>query len=154
MIAAEATPITLRINGQERELWVSPLTDLDILELEQWMRAQVIRSAYESARGLPDAERDLILRVAMQESAGMSFISHTGIRMAASLAGFSRVFWQGIKARHPEITVEQVRENFLDPAKLREANRVFKEQNLDPTKAPPQPGETGPIGQAAAQASH
>lgn len=126
-IQASAYPIT--IDGVE--YWCSPLSDLDMSELDNWVRSQTIQDAERAMTPdmTPEARRDL--RTAALEVAGsISWMQGPGARRMATVDGLSRILWHMIKKRHPEVTHEVVRRWCVNPKHAGEAERLFRELNI------------------------
>ena len=124
-------PTPIYLGGKEYTL--SPLGDDDIEELNNWLRADVIRMA-ESAIDddtPPDRARE-IRRMAIETARGLSWISGDGAKAMASLNGISRVVWQGLKRNHPELSHVDVRKLIIDKKTIDYAMSVWKELNLKP----------------------
>lgn len=131
--AIGGAPALVTLNG--KHYWADPLTDLDIAELDSWIKAELIRAARMSCEGASQEERELVLRVAMQEAAGISWYSGTGLKMIATLVGMSRLVWQMLKRRYPDLSLEEVRKGLFNPESLAQANDAFRSLNVNPTQA-------------------
>ena len=112
-----AAPVTLTLNGVEYRM--SPLTDADMGELERWIQRQVLEVARESLPPLPDPgdshaylvcknEREMIIRMAIEESCRASLDSAMGMNLLSSLQGLARIYWMQLRKHHPQITVSEV----------------------------------------------
>ncbi len=124
-----ATP--LHLGGVEYRL--SPCTDEDIEELDNWLRSSVIRMAHDSlTEGMSQAERREILDVAMDKARELSWVSGDGAKAMASLDGISRVVWQGLRHNHPELTHADVRKLIVDKRTIEYAMNVWRMLNLEP----------------------
>lgn len=111
-LTAASVPVTL---GGE-ELLVNRLTDRDISELNEWVRAEFIKMARLSLSGITDKlEREETLRLAMSEAAGISWMSGRGAQMMATPDGLARIIWQGCKDNHPTFPYEFVRSLMMKP---------------------------------------
>lgn len=99
-VTAAAFPITIGDATYE----MSPLTDRDVDEINNWLRASIIKMARDSlVPGMTPAEREELLGVAMTKARQLSFMEGEGARIISSLDGVSRVVWQGLRRRHPEL---------------------------------------------------
>ena len=104
---ATAAPIDIQLGGETFRM--SPLTDADLGELDNYVRSRVIRAARESlGDGVSEADRQAVLRAAVAESMNVSFATHWR-RELNTLDGMARLFWQTLRRCHPGLTVERVR---------------------------------------------
>lgn len=112
----------------------SPMSDKDIDELDMWVRAQFVRVARESLRGsdVSQIERDEIIRMAMREAMGLTFLWGPGAALMQTTAGLVRQAWQSIKKCHPEVTEDELRKQLLDPENINALKAITGEVNLPP----------------------
>jgi hypothetical protein len=111
---------------------VSPLTDKDIAELDAYVRHVHIQTAIEASRGQDDRLTDKLINFAVMQASAITFMSPQGAAIIKSQDGVARILWHGLKHKHPDLTHEQVRKLMYDPSSIKEANRVFKELNVEP----------------------
>ena len=127
-----AASVPIKFNDGVEYLY-SPLTDKDIDEMDEWLQARSIENARNSlAPGLSAEERQETLSIAIRDSLGITMLSGIGAKMVATVAGMTRLVWQGVKKNHPDVTIEQLRSHLLHPENIREANRVFESTNAVP----------------------
>lgn len=125
-ITGAAHPLVL--GGEEFHL--SPLSDRDIEELNYWLQDQVIQVAVRSMSSVTDQRvRDELMDAAVRQASGLTFLSGEGAKRMRSLEGVSRVTWQGLRRRHPQLTYERVKELILDPKTIKYVNEVFRKLN-------------------------
>lgn len=142
-LTAASLPIV--IGGKTYQ--ASPLSDKDLAELDNWVRADFIRTARQSLTpGMTSAERDETLSIAMREAQGLCAFRGTGAKQLATLPGMIRLVWQSIKRNHPTTTEEELSALLLTPDKaaeaIAEANSVFAQLNM-PEKQPAKAGKKG-----------
>ena len=125
---AAAYPI--RLGGVD--YLVSPLSDKDLAELDNYVRATHIRVAVESTKSFDAATQAQLRGYAIEQASSITFASEQGAKIMRSLEGIARMLWQGIKHNNPNITVEQVQSYLLDSDARSEANRIFRELNVKP----------------------
>jgi hypothetical protein len=114
-----------------KEYLLDPLEDVDIEELNNWLRSDVINMARASLTPeMTSAERQEVLGVAMDRARGLSWISGDGAAVMASLSGISRVIWQGLKKRYPELTPGLIQKLIMDKRTLDYAMSIWRELNL------------------------
>lgn len=125
---ATAAPSEIRLGGLI--LRMKPFTDSDISELDNWLRALVIRTARES---LPDdasqEDRLTTIEAATRAAMGMSWMSGQGARMMATLDGLAQLVWQSVHHHHPTVTPADIRKELLDPDTIEEARLTLKRVN-------------------------
>lgn len=125
-ITAAGFPVLLG----DRELTMTPLSALDIEEINNWFRSELIRLARLSLdSSMTQAERDEVLSVAMRESQRSHWMSAEGQRIVKTPAGLARVMWQSFKHRHPDLTVAEVQTLLMNPDNMAVVNATFKEAN-------------------------
>jgi len=140
--AAAPAEITLG-EGKYR---MSPLTDRDISELDNWLRVQTLRLARESCAGADDDTMDRVMRVAFTHVNELTWTGPSGRALMGTIDGVARLVWQTIKAQHPDMTHDKVRVCLLDPRTLSAAIDVFDMLNgVIPKKkgATPDPPKNG-----------
>lgn len=137
MAEITGSPYPLELGGTE--YLVSPLTDGDISELDNWLQARYISrireslaQQYDGAENIPDAEYTRAMTLAGKEALGISWMSGEGARLMASVDGISRVLWQMIKRRQPDVTHAFIREQCYSPVTAKLAGELFQKLNLDP----------------------
>jgi hypothetical protein len=110
----------------------SPLTDKDIAELDAYVRFVHIQTAIDASKGQPPDMVDRLVNAAVGQASSITFMSPQGAAIIRSQDGVARILWHGLKHNHPELTHEQVRALMYDKTTIAEANRVFKELNVEP----------------------
>lgn len=105
-ITAAAAPLNLK--GVEYS--VSPLSDRDCEELNNWIRARLISIARKSFTSDMDQEaRDELLGAAVREAGKIDFMTGRGFRDLTTPEGCCRMLYQSLRRHHPGITVEAVK---------------------------------------------
>jgi hypothetical protein len=134
-ITAAATLIHLNVptddNPQRQlEFFVSPLSDRDWDELEDWIQTQHIRLARKSLDDdCTQRERDETLAVAVREAGQVSLVSSQGAQYLHSIHGLARLMWHSLRHRHPTLTIEEARGYLLNPANATEFTEAFGRAN-------------------------
>lgn len=113
---------------------ISPLTDKDISELDNWLRIQTIRLARESVLDADAATQDHVMKLALEFASTITWMSPQGSALMGTIDGVGRLIWQSIKKEHPEMTPEAVRELILDSRTLSAALDAFDMINGVKTK--------------------
>ena len=137
-VTAASYPLTL--NGITYSL--SPLTDRDIEEVNNWLRASVINMARDSLTSdMSKDERSEILGVAMKEARSLSWMHGEGSKIITqSIDGVSRVMYQGVVKNHPNVTFADFLSNmYKDPSGVESSLAIWRELNLKDYE-----GEDGP----------
>jgi hypothetical protein len=136
-----AAPVPVKIGGVE--YLMTPLTDADITALDNWLRARVIRMARSSLTAdSTDAEEEMTMRQAFRFASTLTWLSNDGLKLINTLDGLSRLFWQGLRKNHPQVTTDQIRGWIVDQEAMREftdafdvANNLLKKNVSDNTLA-------------------
>lgn len=126
-VTAAAMPVVL----EGVEYWMTPLDDRDIEELNNWLRSTVISMARQSLTpSMTRAEREEILDSAMRTARRMSWMSEDARSVMSTIDGVTRVMWQGMRKRHPNLRHEDLRAALLrDENNILALNKIFKEIN-------------------------
>lgn len=121
---------------------MSPLTDKDSDEINNWLRASYIAMARESLTpGMSKSEREEILGIAMDRARRLSFIEGEGSKLVSTLEGFIRVVYQGLKKNHPDLVWEKFKADVFDlknknaddlSRDVDAATKIFEEINIGP----------------------
>lgn len=132
---AEATAAPVPFDMGSVEFQLSPLTDRDISELDNWLRARMVRAARES---LPDdatpEQRQETIGAAVVATAGVCLLSDLCASVMATPDGLARVIWQSVKRNHPGLTPEDVEVLlFKETNAIDEALMAFDLANNSPT---------------------
>ena len=119
---ATAAPAEVTLGGRAYRL--SPLTDVDVGELDNWVRASAIRTARAAARGLPEPEAQAVMRRAFASAATQTWFGVLG--RECSIDMLARLFWQLVKRHHPDASLEAVRQAIAaNPDELADALDAF-----------------------------
>jgi len=119
---ATAAPDEVTLGGRAYRL--SPLTDVDVGELDNWVRASAIRTARAAARGLPEPEAQAVMRRAFASAATQTWFGVLG--RECSIDMLARLFWQLVKRHHPDASLEAVRQAIAaNPDELADALDAF-----------------------------
>lgn len=124
----------LKIGGVE--YMASQLSDKDIAELDEWLRARFISMARDSLG--PDCSQKQIddtLAVAMRDAMGLTWMSGIGARVMASVDGVARLAWQMVHHSHPTVTYEEIRKHMYDPRNMANVNDAFDGLNVGEGKS-------------------
>lgn len=142
-------PVRLTLSGQEYRL--SPLSDRDMVELDDYCRSEYLARASRACQSLGYQDREDYRRVAMTEAMGLSWKSSAGQAILRDRAGYSRLIWQGLVGNHPALTHREVEQAFRqDPEAISVSQDAFRRANggqdqQNPTNRPtdqPTDGQT------------
>lgn len=114
------------------QLWLSELGDKEIIELDEWVRAEYIRTQRESNRkdeNLTEDEADRAERIMQETAATLQWYTGLGLRIMVSVAGMSQIIFVSARKRHPELKIEKIRQLLLNKNNLDLANEAFAELN-------------------------
>ena len=113
-----AAPVDVEIAGKTYTL--TPLSDRDTGELDNWLRARVIRIARESLDSfMSSEERQEVMNQAFECACKLSWVMGPSL-LTSTPDGLMRFIYQMLKPAHPSITPEEVskiiqkEENALD----------------------------------------
>jgi hypothetical protein len=115
----------LPLKGKEYRL--KPLTDIQIEEINTWVRGQHVRIAVSAAKGLPADEYDRVIQVALRDAHGLAWNEGLGLEIVGEPTGLAYIVWQSIRAEHPDLTHDDVRGLLMekgDPKQTREKFRL------------------------------
>lgn len=116
---------------------MSPLTDRDIGELNNWVKGRIIQAARASfTPETTERERRETIDSAMALAATSSCTEGVGLQMmAGTFDGWAHVLWTGLKHNHPDLKPDEVRAWINDPHVLEEARVEFDRINEIPGSA-------------------
>ncbi len=124
-------------DAKEIQLLMSPLSDIDIAELDSWVQSVCIENARNSLpANAPQRDIDLTMNSAMVTSMGLSAFSGAGARLMGTPRGVARMVWQSCKANHKTLTVAQVMQYMFNPQNVNCANLIFRKLNMPETFDP------------------
>lgn len=126
LLTAAAYPIWL---GKE-QFFASPLSDMAISELNNWVRGFYINNARQAAG--TDEERKEITAIAIRDASTLFAFTGQGAKITATVEGMTQLVWQMLKPNHAGLTALQLQHHLLEPSNVREVNRVFTLQNITP----------------------
>ncbi len=119
---ATAAPAEVTLGG--RAYCLSPLTDGDVGELDNRVRARTVRAARQSGRGLAEPEAQTLMRQAFASAATQTWFGVLG--QDCSIDMLARLFWQLVKRHHPDASPEAVRQAIAaNPDELADALDAF-----------------------------
>jgi hypothetical protein len=128
---AQATAAPAPITLGDKTFRMSPLSDVDIGELDQWLQARIVRIARNSLPEDADpALRAETIGAALDKAATMTWMSPKGAEMMATLDGMAQLIWQGCHRNHPGLTPEDVRAVLLNPTDIELARATFERLNI------------------------
>jgi len=111
----------------DREFVLSRLTDRDLSELDEWLRARIIKMAQAS---LPDDASDKLFErtmgVAMSKAMRTTWMSGDGARMMATPDGMARIIWQSAHHEDPDVEYEELRRLMFVPENVKTTNEAMK----------------------------
>jgi len=149
-MAGAASPLRFA-DGTEYQM--SPLTDRDISELDEWVRCRFINLAM---RSLPDdmseSDRTKFRVNAVHEAMTLTWMSGRGAQQMASVDGIARLVWQSVKRNNPGVAEDELRRHLFSRENLAAVQLQFRRLNMPETAADP----TRPAkrrGKAAAKAT-
>lgn len=115
---ADVTAAPAEIVLGDKTFRMSPLTDADMSEIDNWLRVRALRLARESVAGATAAERREVMQLALEFVPNISFTQHSGAEMMGTLDGVARLLWQGIQHNHPDVTLAEIQSRILKPETL------------------------------------
>lgn len=124
------------VDGTEYRM--SPLSDKDIEELDSWVQSEFLATARKAAEGASEEEYERLMRVAMQEAMGLTWMSGPGAKRMATVYGMTRLCWQSVKRNHPDVTFDELRTKLFDPANIRRLREEFQRLNVPKKERPAQ----------------
>lgn len=128
-------PITIGNNTYE----VSPLDDDSHMALDEWVRSKYIERNVQLLAALPQADKELALKVAYSEAATVTWLSGFGARLMGTVEGVAQLLYEGVRKNHPDVTPKMLKKDLMRPENLAKANAAFKHLN-DPDPPPNKKG--------------
>ncbi len=123
-----ATPVEFIIDDVTYKM--SPLTDRDIAELDEWVQSRFIRAARESLDETTPADIwERTMRLAMREALTLSWMRPPASAIFQSIDGLARLAWQSMKRNHPDLSVQNIRHLLFDPQNIDKVQEAFQRAN-------------------------
>lgn len=115
-------------------LVMSPLNDIDIAELNEWVRARYIANADMAAKmtNCDDKQWRAWITVAMDRALGLTWYEPPGSTLMATIEGVVRLAWQACKRNMPALTHAMLREKLMDPRNMAMFRERFARHNSVP----------------------
>lgn len=127
-----SAPITF---ADGTELLMSPLSDRDIEELNEWVRAEFIKMVRNSLpTDCPNDKYQLEMTLAFSHAVTLSWMSGAGSKFMSTPNGIARLVYQSVLKRQPTITFEKVRELMYSPENIKRSTEIFEQLNTPPRK--------------------
>lgn len=121
---ATAAPMEVLLKGKPARM--APLTDKDIAELDNWLKARVIRMARQAIdETWSEEEKRTLYAAAVANATTLTWVSGEGAKLMNTLDGMSQVFWQCFRRYSPRVTLDEVRAAMLDPESRDEMQEAF-----------------------------
>lgn len=131
-LTAASAPLVLA--GVEYRM--SPLSDRDIAELDEWVQIRYVNLVLASLPAEAEQEERDALRVrAAREALGMTWMSGEGARLMATVDGVTRLLWQSLRREHPDIKEEDLRRLLYSPENIAATRHTFTRLNAAPRGA-------------------
>lgn len=111
---------------------MSPLTDKDFEQLNNWIRSGIVDVARASLNSeMSQEERDEVLGVALRQARGVSYLSPEGREAMSSLDGTAYLLWLGMRHHHEKLQPADVRRLLLlNISEVQSVLRVWEDLNL------------------------
>lgn len=115
------------------QIFLSPLSDKDVTELDNWVKARYLHDQRSNIPEDADEEtKDRIERIAQQTASTLCWYLGLGATMMVSVDGMTQIVYQSAKRNHPEITYEEIHSKLFIEENLDRANEaITKTENLD-----------------------
>lgn len=127
LMSAAPRPITFADGTSFR---MSPLTDADISELDNWLRQRYVRTVMDSLpKDATDATEERTRMAAAREAMNLTWMSGLGANIMGTVDGMAQLCWQGCHHNHPDLTPEQLRKYMFNPTNIKEVAFGFKALN-------------------------
>jgi hypothetical protein len=121
-----AAPKPVTLGGKEYRF--SPLTLIDIEELDNWVRKEYMTRVYSAIPDdATDKDRDQAMRIAQDKAVNLTWLSGQGAVFIASHRGMTKIAQLSLSKTHPELTVEKLRDLLAsDPNAMREISNALR----------------------------
>lgn len=120
--------ITDTVEIGDRILVVSPLNDASRESLDHWVRERFAeRSAILIDAQKSDAAKTILAEACAKTIMTLTFASKEGAQFIGTIDGMAFLIWQMVKDNEPDVTVDWLRKQMLDPSNVRKANDKFEQ---------------------------
>jgi len=134
-----AAPAELRLG--ELTIYIAPLSDMDMCELNEWVRARYIANADKAGRISGETAWKQMMTFAMDRAMELTWTAPPGSRLMATEEGIVQLVWQCCKRHTPGLTREQIWTAMLDPKNIAMFHERFARHNSVPISKEVQPGK-------------
>lgn len=120
------------------KILMSPLDDMDMAELDEWVRARYIANARKSVEDESPIGSEVwraVMKLAMDEAMGLTWSSSPGSSLIATVDGMARLAWQGAKKNDPTLDYVMLRKVMFDPRNIFILREKFAKANAMPPQA-------------------
>lgn len=143
---ANATKAGIVIEYGDEEYTLSPLGLRELEFLENWAQGRTIAAGRESLpEGISVKDADVMMGPIIAHAMRIN-IMEGGFAMLRSPAGVVRLMYISMKRKSPDITLDKVREMFMDDGAKRDMMDAVNQLNPNPKRDPsknPQEGAEG-----------
>lgn len=120
--------VPLAIAGQEFQM--HSLSDKDFVELDEWIRQRMMKTALASLAGITDSTlRAEIIQNATIAASTATWLSGPGVKILSTVDGVSRMLWQSVKKGNPNVTHADLRSLCFDRDNVEEIVTTFNRIN-------------------------
>lgn len=118
---------------------ISPLSDRDYGEFENWVQDQFLDVAKRNLEGLAQADRDALLKAAYETASRLTVTSPESLKLMSTVNGAAYLLYLSLRRDHPDVTFEKAKEISTDPKVLRQFMDRINELNRVEVPVPKRP---------------
>lgn len=112
------------------QLNLSPLSDKDITELDNWVKSRYLHTQISNIpENISDDLKDRMIILAQQTAGTLCWYLGLGASIMASIDGMTQIIYQSAKNNHPDITYDIIHEKLLSKDNYNKAEDTFAELN-------------------------
>lgn len=108
---------------------ISPLSDRDFGEFENWVQDRFLDVAKRNLEGLVQADRDALLKAAYETSSRLTITSPEALKLMSTVDGAAYLLYLSLRRDHPDVTFEKAKEISTNPKVLRQFMDRINELN-------------------------
>jgi hypothetical protein len=142
---SKLTAAPVEVNLGKIKLLMSPLTDRDMAELDEYVRAVYVRNARVSVDDVKDSDPSMwgrVMKFAMETALLLTWSRPPGSNVMGTTDGIVRLAYQGAKKHTSGLTLESLRAALTDPENVAVFRQKFTSTNEVRT-SPPTKGDGG-----------
>lgn len=129
-ISGARYPLILQTEKGEVTYQMSELSDIDLDEMDNWVRARYMNTARQMIAGAHEKDRAEVITLALSIAASMTAVMGTGLEIASTPFGLAHMLFIAVNKSHPDADERAFRRWLTNPDNISRYNEAFRALNL------------------------